>query len=374
MQTPRIALVHDWLNQKIGGAERVLFELADLFPQAPIYTLLYNPAKFEKLIPPARVRTSILQRAPASLRRRPRYLLPLVPKAVEALDLAGFDIVISSSTGYVKNIQTLEHTFHICYCHSPLRYAWDYWEKYLVEQRLDPVRRLVASNLRRRIKRWDSSGTDRVDMWLANSQTVARRIKDFYHQSARVIYPPVATSNFKPIPPKQKQNFYITMGLLTPYKKIDLAITACNLSRRRLLVLGEGSENKRLQKLASDNVKLLGFVNENRRRHLLSQARGLIFPSLEDFGIAPVEAMAAGTPVIAYGAGGLTETIVDGKTGIFFKPQTPQALNAALDRFESLEFYQPDLINQARKFDARVFRDSIKNIIDEVTKRHVRTD
>ena len=363
----KIALVHDWFNTKLGGAERVALELAKLFPEAPVYTLMFNKSKFGDLIDPARIRTSFLQRLPVGLKNRPRYLLPLIPRAVASFDFKGYEMVISSSSAWVKNIKHPNHTIHICYCHSPMRFAWDYKDKYMAEQRVDPIQKTGGVILREYVKRWDKRGSLGVDYWIANSVTVAERIKRYYQRTAEVVYPPVDTSSFKPIPKSQKQNFYLTAGMLTPYKKIDLVITAFNISGRRLIVMGEGTEYDRLSKLANDNVQLVGFVDEAAKRRLFAQARGLIFPAEEDFGIAPIEAMASGTPVIAYGAGGLTETVVEGKTGLFFERQTPQAINQTLDRFEGMDFYPPDLTNQAARFDRSVFRHKIKSIVQQVT-------
>ncbi len=370
----KIALVHDWFNQKHGGGENVALELAKLFPEAPMYTLLFNASKFGHLIEPSRVRTSRLQSLPQWLQSHPRYLLPLIPAAVGGFNFDEFDLVLSSSVAFVKNIKHSDNTYHICYCHSPMRFAWDYGAKYLGEQRIDPLQRWVGRLIRNRIKRWDLKGNKGVNLWIANSQTVADRIERYYHQESEVIYPPVDTSSFSPIAKTAKQDFYITASMLTAYKKLDLVITAFNLSGRKLLVMGEGPDQQRLQKLANHNVKLIGYVDQPRMSQLLSQAKGLIFPSEEDFGIAPVEAMASGTPVIAYGKGGLTETVVPGKTGVLFHEQTAQALNQALEYFEGLEFYPPDLVAQAAKFDRSVFGDRIKLIVKQAGRRHVASE
>ncbi|MBI4101076.1 glycosyltransferase [Candidatus Microgenomates bacterium] len=370
----KIALVHDWFNQTIGGAERVALELADMFPEAPIYTLIFNQTKFASLLNLKRIHTASLTRLAGWLKRRPRYLLPRIPKAVASFNFDAFDIVVSSSSAFVKNIRHSPQTFHICYCHTPMRFAWDYGPHYLAEQRLDPLRRAYVKRLVTKIRQWDLQGSQGVDLWLANSRTVAARIKKFYGQSAQVVYPPVDTATFQPLPSRQKQAFYITLGTLTPYKKIDLVITACNLTNRPLVVVGEGPEKSRLQKLAAGTIKFTGYVDATKKRKLLAQARALIFPSEEDFGIAPIEAMASGTPVVAYRKGGLTETVIDQRTGIFFDRQTPQALNEALDAFEQMTFMPADLTRQARLFDRSVFRRQIAGIVDQVAAHHVKTN
>lgn len=366
----KIALVHDWLNQKVGGGERVLLELARIYPEAPIYTLVYNQAKFGNLIDRHRVQSSRLQRLPKWLHQHPRYLLPLIPGAIKQWNFDEFDIVLTSSVAFVKNIKHSAGTTHICYCHSPMRFAWDYADRYLDEQKLDPVRRLAASKILDRVRRWDLEGSAGVNVWLANSKTVADRIKKFYNATAQVIYPPVAVHKFKPSKLVKKSDFYLIAASLTPYKKIDLAIKAFNASGRKLVIIGDGPQRKRLQKMCEPNIRLLGYVPEAKKIKLLQQAKALIFPNEEDFGIAPIEAMAAGTPVIAYGSGGLTETIIDGKTGSFFTEQTAKALNQAITKAEQTRFLFGDLIGQARNFTTEKFSSSIM----EVVKNHVKAN
>ncbi len=359
----RVALVHDWFNQRVGGAERVAFELARLYPEAPIYTLIFNQRRFGNYINPDRVRTSFLQKLPPILLSHPRYLLPLIPMAVSNLKIEGFDAIISSSLGFAKNIKHPSASRHICYCHSPMRFAWDYRDQYLTEQKLDPIRRFAANNLTKWIRQWDLAGNEGVDTWLANSQTVANRIEHYYSKTATVVYPPIDTDSFKPSVKQKKADFYITVSMLTPYKKIDLVIKAFNQSGRRLIVLGDGPARNRLVAQAAANIEFLGFVSELKKKQLLRLARGLVFPNEEDFGIAIVEAMAAGTPVIAYAKGGATETIIDHETGILFKHQTTRALNRAVDKLEATRFSRTNLLEQASKFDASRFDKAIKQAV-----------
>lgn len=358
----KIALVHDWLNAKNGGAEQVLFALAKLYPEAPIYTLIYNQSKFAEFIAPGRIRTSFLQKLPQVLKNRPHYLLPLIPMAIESFNFDEFDIVLSSSAAFSKNILTSPSTYHICYCHSPMRFAWDYWPQYLHEQSLGPIRRFTAHKQISRVRQWDYLAASRVDKWLANSKNVGFRITKYYRQDAEIIYPPVDTAWFNQAN-REKKDYFVTISALTPYKKIDLAIEAFNINGERLIVLGEGKDKPRLEKMARSNIEFAGFVETEKKRELLGQAKGLIFPQEEDFGIAAVEAMASGTPVISYGAGGVLETVIDGQTGVFFDAQTPGILNQAVARANSLKFDCAMLKHQADNFNQSIFNRKIKTVV-----------
>ncbi len=361
----KVALVHDWLNTKAGGAENVLFRLAELFPDAPVYTLLHNPATTEGKLDAARVRTSSLQRMPSWLRGRPRYLLPLIPTAVEQLDFTGYDVVVSSSSAWVKGIITRPETLHICYCHTPMRFVWDYWPRYADEQHVGPLRRAAIHRLTSRSRLWDYYSAARVDHWVANSQTTAARIRKYYHQPVdKVIYPGADLSLFAPAdnPPR---DYYVTLGSLTPYKKIDMAIEACNQLQAPLTVVGDGADRARLEKLAGPTVTFAGRVNEARRRELVAGAKALVFPNEEDFGIVPVEAMASGTPVIAFGRGGLTETVVEGETGSFFHQPTAAALAAAMKNFDPGKFQVPVLTKRAAEFSEELFMKQFKEYVEK---------
>lgn len=354
-----VALVHDWLNTKRGGAEKVLEALARTFPQAPIYTLIHNEQLFP--YPAERIHTSSLQRLPAALKQRSRYTLPLIPSAIEAWDFSGYDIVISSSSAFAKNIVTPETTRHICYCHTPARFVWDYWPQYLDEQRVGPLRRSYIRRQVQRFRHWDYVGAGRVDQFLANSRTTQSRIRKFYRRSSDILHPPVDTDIQTP---DRQDNHYVTLGMLTPYKKIDLAIEAFNISGKPLKVIGDGPDRRRLEALAADNIEFVGFVEASTRNQLVSRARGLIFPNIEDFGIAPLEAMALGTPVIAYSQGGATETVLDKKTGVFFSEQTPKALNGAIAAAEEIEFKTTDMHEQADHFSRKRFESELRRIIE----------
>lgn len=366
----KVALVHDWLNTKLGGAERTLIELSKIYPDAPIYTLLYDEAKFSGLISPSRVRTSGLQKYPYVLRSHSRYLLPLIPKAVESFDFSDYDVVISNSSAFVKNIITKPSTYHICYCNSPMRFAWDYWPKYLDEQKVGPLRSYFIRKQVGKLRVWDFYGSARVDKWIANSNNVARRISKYYRKTSDVIYPPVNTALFKQNS-TDKHDYFVTMSAHTPYKKLDLAIETFNQRGDKLIVLGEGPERVRLEKQAKPNVHFKGYISESERAKTLSGAKALIFPGEEDFGIAMVEALAAGTPVIAFNKGGAQEIVSNNKTGILFNKQTSHSLHQAIEALEKLEIKDTDLKEASKKFDSEVFRDKIVSYINKVVSQNV---
>lgn len=370
----KVAIVHDWLNTKFGGAEQVLIELAAMYPEAPIYTLLYNSETFGGAIDPTRVRTSRLQRLPKFLHARSRYLLPLIPVAIEQFDLTGYDVVISSSAAWAKGVITRPETLHICYCHTPMRFVWDYWPRYLDEQHVGPLRQAAIHRMTSRLRMWDYYSAERVDRWVANSQTTARRIRKYYRQEVgAVIYPGADTGGFTPAAkPAEAGRYFLTLGSLTPYKKIDLAIAACNRTGLNLVVAGDGPDRARLERLAGPTIRFAGRVEDPERNGLLAAADALIFPNEEDFGIVPIEAMASGTPVIAYGAGGLTETVVPGETGVFFAEQTVDCLAKALHDFNPAHFSSVALQRRAAKFSTQQFRQQFGAYVEQAYKEYQR--
>jgi exopolysaccharide biosynthesis WecB/TagA/CpsF family protein len=361
----RVALVHDWLNRPIGGGERVLLELAALYPEAPVYTLLFDPRRYGGRLDPARVRTSWLQRLPASLLSRPRYLLPLLPAAVGAWDFSGFDVVVSSSVAFVKNVVTPASTLHVCYCHAPMRFAWDYWPRYVEEMEVGPVRRLAVTALVARARRWDLAGVRGVDAWIANSETTAARLRAYYRvRDVTVIPPPVDVETLRRLASTPKGDHWVTLSTLTEYKRIDLAVRAFTASGRSLTVIGDGPDRQRLERLAGPSVRFAGHVEDRVRGELLASARALVFPGEEDFGIAAVEALACGTPVVAYGRGGLTEIVIPGRTGVFFEEESATALNAAVERLSELPLRRDELVASAERFAAPLFRERVRGLVD----------
>jgi exopolysaccharide biosynthesis WecB/TagA/CpsF family protein len=369
---PRIALVHDWLNRPIGGGERVLLELARLYPEAPVYTLLFDPERYADQLDPARVRASWLQRLPVSLRSHPRYLLPLIPAAVESWDLSGFDVVVSSSVAFVKNVITPPSTLHVCYCHAPMRFAWDYWPRYVEEMEVGPATRLAVTALVSRLRRWDLAGVRGVDAWLANSETTAARLRRYYRVAdVTVIPPPVDVDGLTRRASTPKGDHWVTLSTLTEYKRIDLAVRAFTASGRPLTVIGDGPDRRRLESLAGPSVRFAGHLDDAARADLLASARALVFPGEEDFGIAAVEALACGTPVVAYGRGGLTEIVSSGRTGVFFEEQSVAALNAAVERLGEIPVRRKELVAAAKRFAAPRFRDGIRSFVDLAQVAHL---
>jgi glycosyltransferase involved in cell wall biosynthesis len=366
----RIALVHDWLNHKRGGAEAVLLELARLYPEADIYSLIYQADLFPELTG-RKVVTSSLQQYPKQLRNNPKYLLPAIRRAVEKWQFGNYDLVISSSNAWVKNITIPKGTKHICYCHSPARMLWDQWPSYLNKQfppkrRIQPAR-LALLKLCSSLRVWDYYGSRGVSEFVANSDYIASRIKKFYGRSSTVIYPPVLVSSIVSPNKPNKDDFYLVVSTLAAYKQINLAVEAFKKSGRRLIIAGDGADRKRLEDLAAGqtNIQFKGFVDMATKFKLMQQAKGFVFCSIEDFGIAPVEAMAAGTAVIALRGGGLNETIIEGKTGVFFDEPSADSLNHAISKFEKLSFSKATLVDQAKQFSDKNFDSKFKQFVKD---------
>jgi len=371
----KIALVHDWVVT-IGGAERCLEVFRELFPQAPLYTLVYAPESIRRLgFDPARVHGSFLQRLPRAQKWYRRYL-PLYPLAIEQFDLSAYDVILSSSHAVAKGVLTRAGQLHICYCHTPMRYAWDLTHAYLREHGLERgCRSALARFFLHYLRLWDSLTANRVDHFLANSRYTARRIWRAYRREAAVIYPPVEVEYFQANSENtQKEDFFLFVSRLVPYKRADLAVAAFTRLGLPLLVVGDGPQLKECRRLAGKNVKFLGYQDNKTVSELLARARALVFAAEEDFGIVPVEAQAAGTPVIAYGKGGALETVIPASggnwpeaTGIFFPSQTVDALAEAVRRFLQVEdkFCLGVLQKNARRFNRERFKEEMKNFVEE---------
>ncbi len=360
-----VAIVHDMLV-KLGGAERVVKALADMFPNAPIYTLLYDEGKVGHVFPKSRVRTSDLQKYPKFIRNRRRYLLPKMPKAIEGLDLSGYDLVISSNTAFAHGIVTNTDTTHLCYCHSPMRYAWDWTHEYMREQRAGLLKRTAVRHLLNKIRVWDYYAADRVDHYLANSENVRRRIQKYYRQDASVVYPPVDVERFKVTP--EHENYFLIVSTISPYKNIELAVNLFNKVRKKLVIIGEGSDRKRLMQMAGPHIDFIGFKPDEVVREYMQNCRALIFPGEEDFGITPVEAMACGKPVLAYKKGGVKESVIPGVTGEFFEEATVESMENGLARLLARESkHDPHQIRQqAERFAQSNFEKTMEDMIQKV--------
>ena len=357
----RVALVHDWLTGMRGG-ERCLEVFAELFPDADLYTLLHVPGSVSPVIESRRIVTSFIQRMPRA-RERYRQYLPLFPAAVRAFDLRGYDLVLSSSHAVAKSVRAPAGALHVCYCFTPMRYVWDLYDDYC-GARAGLAARLVMPPLAAWLRRWDRRTAAGVHHFVAISRFVADRIRRAYGRSAEVIHPPVDVSRFRL--DDAAGEFYLVVSALTPYKRVDLAVEACNRLGRRLLVVGSGPEAPRLRTLAGPTVELLGWRDDAETAGLYARCRALLFPPREDFGIAPLEAMAAGRPVIAFGEGGARETVVppgEGvpPTGLFFARQTVEDLSDAIRRFEASagQFEPKALRRRAEAFDRALFRERV---------------
>lgn len=361
----RVAIVHDWLPE-VGGAERVLGEMLNVFPDADLFSLLdFIPLSERGFLRGKRVQTSFLQNVPLA-RRLYRLYLPLMPLAIECFDFSQYDLIVSSSYAVAKGLLSGPDQLHVCYCHSPIRYAWDLQEQYLQQTRMhEGVLGLMARALLHYIRLWDSRTPNGVDSFAANSEFVSRRIWKVYRRKAKVIYPPVDLKVSSP--PKSlnaPRTFYLSLGRLVPYKRVDLLIEAFRKMPDRILhVIGEGPERARLERGLPANVRLLGRVSEAELSSALESARALVFAAEEDFGIALVEAQAAGTPVIAYAKGGACETVVHGVTGVLFDKQTAEGIVGAVQMADKITFEPADLRRNARRFSPEIFRSELKNWI-----------
>ncbi|MEA1909764.1 MAG: glycosyltransferase [Patescibacteria group bacterium] len=359
----KVALVHDFLAKE-GGAEKVTQVLSEIFPDAPIYTLLLSK-NMQKMFSGRKINTSSLQKFYEKFNIPTKWLMFKMPRAIEEFDFSKFDVVISSSHSFAKGIITSPDTIHISYCHSPTRYLWDACHSYLEEQKLPGFIKFLLQPRLHNLRIWDRLAASRVDYFVANSNYVKNRIKKYYRKDAKVIYPPVEiptnlTSN--------KKDYFLVLSRLSAYKKVDLAIQAFNKLGLSLVVIGDGEQLDELKQEASDNIKFLGFKEDNEKWEYLSSARALIFPGEEDFGIVPVEAMAAGLPVIAFNKGGLKESVADGKTGIFFKDQSVKSIVEAVQKFVEQEdtFITQELKSQAQKFNTERFKKEILEFISNV--------
>jgi glycosyltransferase involved in cell wall biosynthesis len=347
---PRVALVHDWLTGMRGG-EKVLEVIASLFPKAPIYTLFHFPGSVSQALESHPVHTSFLQRAPG-LRGRYRSYLPLFPVAIEELDLTGYDLVISSSHCVAKGVIPSPDAFHLCYCHTPMRYAWDQEHAYF--PRRDGAVARMRSLALTALRSWDVSSATRVNQFVANSSFVARRIRSYYGRDAEVLHPPVDVEYFTPGSAREtrkEEDYCLMVSALAPYKRVDLAIAACDRLGIELRIIGDGPERERLEELAGPKTRFLGHVEPRRLRELYRGARLFLQPGVEDFGIACVEALACGTPVVAVGKGGVLDIVEDGRHGVLYPDWGgPSDVAEAIDKALGIELNVRDLRRRAESF------------------------
>jgi glycosyltransferase involved in cell wall biosynthesis len=357
--TLKAALIHDWLNGMRGG-EKVLESFCDLYPDAPIFTLFYEPDCVSEKIRTRMVIPSVLQKFPLA-RRYYRHYLPLFPWAIRRFDLAGFDHVISISHCAAKGVRIPKGAVHICYCLTPMRYIWDKFDDYFGVG-FSPEGAAMGL-LRGKLRRWDVATSAGVNFFVATSRHIAEKIRVYFARESEVIPPPVDAEYFSPAgadeeaqePATPKGEYYLIVSALVPYKRVDVAVEAFRGRRERLFIAGSGPEENKLRRNATDNVTFLGWVENDVLRELYRHCRALIFPQEEDFGIAPLEAMACGKPVVAYGRGGILDTVEEGRTGLFFREQTPESVRRALDSFRRDDFDPAVLRRHALKFTRENF-------------------
>lgn len=359
----RVAIVHDWLTN-LGGGERVVDALSDAFPEAPIYTSVYNPNGIS-IFQDKKVIHSFLQDWPLAKSKHQFYSM-LRRYAFESFDFSDFDVVISSSSAESKGIITSTDTMHFSYIHTPTRYYWSGYQDYLDSPGLgllSPIAKLFLPRVVRKMRYWDYAAAQRPDYLIANSQTVQNRITEYYNRDSKIIFPPVDIDNFKVA--NTKKDYYLVVSRLIPYKRVDLAVRACSELGRRLIVVGNGPELGNLRKIASDDVEFIQDAEDSQVSNLYSNSCGFIFTAYEDFGITPVEAMASGIPVIIYGKGGGSESVIDNKTGIFFSDQSVDCLKKAILDFEKNNFSKEIIRKHAENFSKKRFIDEVRTMINQ---------
>ncbi len=366
-KAPKVAIVHDWLTN-MGGAEPLVLEIHKLFPDAPIYTSVYDAEKMQAF-KDIDVRTTDLQtKLPAKLRYKHVLWPTFRAKAFRELDLSEFDIIISSSSAEAKSVRkTREGQVHIAYIHTPPRYYWSHYEEFKKEFNFGPLTPFIRPAIPffvKKMRKLDLESTKNIDVFIANSTVTQERIKQYYNKPSTIIYPPVEVAKFTP-PPKGERSGYVIWGRHVPYKRFDLAIQAANKLGAQLTVAGTGPDTERLKSLAGPTVKFVGRISDDALIKLAHTSKAFLFPNEEDFGISAVEALAAGTPVIAYKKGGALDIVQDGETGVFFEYQTVESLIGAIERFETLEFLPATLHRKAKRFDKGFFATKMRKIVDD---------
>jgi len=356
----KVAIVHDWLVTN-AGAEKVLKEIVELYPEADIFSLVdfLDDVQREEILKGKKVTTSFIQNLPLAQKYFRNYL-PLFPKAIESLDVSGYELIISSSWAVAKGVKKSKNQMHICYCHTPIRYAWDLYDEYT--SALSQPKKFLVQKALHYIRKWDISTLDRVDHFIANSNFVKQRIARTYNRDAKVIYPPVDIDKFTLC--EKKDDFYLTASRLVPYKKTKLIVEAFNeMPDKKLVVIGAGEEYEAIKQIAKENVEVLGYQEDKVLVDYMQRAKAFVYAAVEDFGIVPIEAFACGTPVIALDDGGTAESVIDGVNGVHFQNQTIQDIKQAVNQFESLDFDILDIRNSTFKYVD--FKYSFKSFVDK---------
>lgn len=370
----KVAFVHDWFS-KVGGSEKVAREIISLYPDCDVFTLVNFLEGKEKIdiLQGHEPKVSFIQKLPKA-KNKHQYYLPIFPYAIEKFDLSEYDLILSSSHAVSKGVLTNANQIHVCYCHTPMRYAWDLYHQYLKLTGLNTgIKSLFVKHTLNRLRNWDQLSSQRVDYFVANSYYVGKRIKKNYGRESHVIYPPVDIDKFNL--QEEKKDYYMTMSRMVPYKRMDLVVEAfSNLPDRKLIVIGDGPDFKKIQNLTKgcDNIKLLGYQPNETVKKYMEGAKAFVFAADEDFGITSIEAQACGTPVITYGKGGSLETVINNKTGRYFKEQSVEEIVDAIMGFEKegIEFTPAQIREHATKFDRHRFRYLFKEYVDEVTQKH----
>ena len=356
----KLAIVHDWLTN-MGGAEQVIINFKEIYPEAPIYTTFYNPQNLDDKLKNIDVRTSFLQRKKMVTNHKKYF--PLMPYAFECFNLKDYDVILSSSTCCAKGVRKRKDAIHICYINTPMRYAYEFKNEYL--DGMNPIKKCLVNILLFFMRIWDKHNNKRIDFFIANSSEIQRRVKETYNRDSIVINPPVRCSLFDIS--EIDGDYYFVVSRLVPYKRYDIAVQACKELGKKLVIIGDGPEKHKLEEIAGndENIIFLGRQPDDVVKKYMSECKALLFPGLEDFGIVPVEAQACGRPVIAYGKGGALDTVIDNKTGALFKEQTVESLKNAILKFETMTFDKQEIRQHALEFDEPVFQKKIKEFIEK---------
>jgi glycosyltransferase involved in cell wall biosynthesis len=365
----KVALVHDWLTGMRGG-EKCLEVLCELFPDAPIYTLLHNKGAMSPLIESKTIVTSFIDSLPKK-ENKYRYYLPLYPAAIEQFDFSGFDLIVSTSSAVAKGAKAKRGAVHICYCHTPMRYVWEMYDEYFGPGKAGLVTRTAMKLVAPYLRWWDVRTAKRVNHYIANSENVRKRIQLHYKTDATVIFPPVDTEKFTVS--TEDAGYSLIVSALVPYKKVDLAINVFNKTGEKLIVVGKGPEAESLKSLAKPNIEFIGWASDSEISDYYRKCKMLIFPGEEDFGIVPLEAMACGKPIIAYGKGGALETVIDKKTGVFFYEQTTDALLGAIRTAENMKFDSYAINNHVQSFSRHIYKQKMREFIDSKIAGKIKT-
>lgn len=366
MSSPKIAIIHDWYQDQ-GGAEHVISSLLKLYPDADFFALVdfFDDQQRKEVLNGKKVTYTFIQKLPFAKKIFRHYIF-LFPLAIERLDLRKYDLIISSSHAIAKGVITGPEQLHVCINYSPMRYAWDMYFDYKKEHHLKGLKEKFLFYVLHKLRIWDVTASNRVDHFIAISKLVQKRITKYYRRNSTIIYPPVDIKAYKLC--KDKKDYYFTASRLVPYKKIKLIVEAFIINGKPLIVAGTGTQYEEISKIATDNITVLGYVEDAKILTLMQEAKAFVFAAYEDFGIVPVEAMACGTPVVAYGKGGIKDTVVDGITGIFFEQQNIISLNHAIDKFETMTFDSVSISKHASKFSTERFEKEIKAFVEDKWK------